>query len=55
MYLLTAELAKLRIADELRHAEQARLAAQARKARGRRARRQWLRPEPVTQPATQEA
>lgn len=55
MYLLTAELAKLRIDDELRQAEQARRATRARKARGRRGKRQPLRPEPATRPATQEA
>lgn len=55
MYLLTAELAKLRIADELRQAEQARRATRARKARAGRAKREPLRPEPATRPATQEA
>jgi hypothetical protein len=55
MYLLTAELAKLRIDNELRQAEQARRATRARKARARRAKREPLRPEPSTRPATQEA
>lgn len=61
MYLLTAELAKLRIDDELRYAGQgrratlARRATRARKARARRAKPEPLRPETASRPATQEA
>jgi hypothetical protein len=56
MYLLAAEFAKLRIAEQLRYAEEARRATQARKARGRRrAKREPVQPEIVTQPAAQEA